>query len=288
MIFRLFILMLMGFFFAATANAKTATCPRIISQSPYITEMLDYLGLGDCIVGVSRYSQRDLPRTGGILDPNAAAIDALMADIFITSDWATLATLKKVVPKETRILRLASFNTMGQLEQNMREIVAITGRKAAIPKITAFANAWRKKVTQVQGNHKKVLLLSACSGTAYSFGPNSRLYDLFSRAGFQVVETQAKIRHIRPGMEIETLTALVEQYQPDLLFVFERRLTKQCQLIIPKIPVRILTFDGRQFLNPSVAILSGLDVLIKKQKAWQNIGQSKKDQSLLNSNASDI
>ena len=55
----------------AITHAQEKECPRIISQSPYISEMLDYLGMGHCIVGVSRYSKRDLPRTGGILDPDA-------------------------------------------------------------------------------------------------------------------------------------------------------------------------------------------------------------------------
>ncbi len=273
MIFRVLILLVISFNASIALSNETAGevgCPRIISQSPYITEMLDYLELGQCIVGVSRYSKRDLPRTGGILDPDAAAINSLMADIFITSNWATEAALHKVVPKETRLVRLASFNKMSQLEQNMRQIIDITGMPHARAKIDTFAKAWREKIKRIKGNNKKVLLLSACSGAAYSFGPNSRLFDLFTQAGFNVVETKDKIRHLRPGLEIETLTALVNEYQPDLLFVFERRLTKQCQLIMPEIPVRVLTFNGKQFLNPSVAILEGLDALLAKQKAWLN------------------
>lgn len=269
MLFRILILLAISFS-ATAANSNKAECPRIISQSPYITDMLDYLNLGHCIVGVSRYSKRDLPHTGGILDPDAAAIDALMADILITSDWATQATLNKATPKKTRVLRLASFNKMSQLEQNMREVIQATGMLQALPKVDAFAKAWRKKVQRVKGNKKKVLLLSACNGSPYSFGPDTRLFDLFTQAGFRVVETKDKIRHIRPGLEIETLTALVNQYQPDLLFVFERRISKQCKLIAPKIPVRILTFDGNKFLNPSVSILEGLDMLLNKQKLWLN------------------
>lgn len=269
MLFRALILLALSFSSTIT-NAAEAECPRIISQSPYITEMLDYLDLGHCIVGVSRYSKRDLPHTGGILDPDAAAIDALMADILITSDWATQETLNKAVPKKMHVLRLASFNKMNQLEQNMREVIQATGMLQALPKVEVFVKAWRKKIKRVKGNNKKVLLLSACNGSPYSFGPDTRLFDLFTQAGFRVVETKDKIRHIRPGLEIETLTALVNQYQPDLLFVFERRISKQCQLIAPEIPVQILTLDGNKFLNPSVSILEGLDSLLKKQKLWLN------------------
>lgn len=65
-----------------------ADCPRIISQSPYITHQLDYLGLKNCIVGTSRYDNlKDIPNTGGIIDPDAQAIAQLKPDLWITSVW---------------------------------------------------------------------------------------------------------------------------------------------------------------------------------------------------------
>jgi iron complex transport system substrate-binding protein len=254
---------------AATDNNLNQKCPRIISQSPYITEMLSYIGMEHCIVGVSRYSKKDLPRTGGILDPDAEAIDSLMPDLIITSDWSKQEIMNTVTPKSARAIRLKSFNKMAQLEQNMQTIIKATNWQQATSKVTAFAKAWRTKVKQVQGNNKKVLLLSSCSGSPYSFGPNSRLYDLFTQAGFNVIETKNKIRHIKPGEEVESLTALLDQYQPDLLFIFEQRLKKQCQMITPKVPVTILSFDGAKFLHPNTTILDGLDLLIEKKHHWQ-------------------
>ena len=253
---------------SAVIQAETKDCPRIISQSPYISEMLDYLAMGHCIVGVSRYSKRDLPHTGGILDPDAEAIDALMPDFIITSDWSKEATLKKATPKGAKAIQLKSFNKMSQLEENMKTIIKETHWEQSIPKVKAFAKEWRNKVKQVQGNNKKVLLLSSCSGSPYSFGPNSRLHDLFTQSGFNVVESKEKIRHIRPGNEVDNLTALANKYQPDLLIIFEQRLKKQCQMITPKVPVRILSVDGNKFLHPNIKILDGLDILISKKNYW--------------------
>lgn len=250
------------------STEKSNTCPRIISQSPYISDMLTYLGMEHCIVGVSRYSKRDLPHTGGILDPDADAIDSLMPDIFITSSWTKDKTIKEVIPEGVKTLRLKSFNKMSQLEDNMNTIIKTTNWKGASAKVNTFAKSWRAKVKQVQGNKKKVLLLSSCSGSPYSFGPNSRLHDLFTQAGFNVVETKGKIRHIKPGEEVETLNALLNQYQPDLLFIFEQRLNKSCQMMTPKVPVSILSFDGKKFLHPTTKILEGLDLLIKKKHRW--------------------
>lgn len=253
----------------ATNQDSYQECPRIISQSPYISDMLTYLGMEECIVGVSRYSKRDLPRTGGIQDPDREAIDALMPDVFITSNRTKEKTLKEVIPKETKIIKLQSLNKMTQLEENMKSVVEITNWKGSSEKISSFSKAWRKKVTQVKGNNKKVLLLSSCSGNAYSFGPNSRMYDLFTLAGFNVVETKEKIRHVRSGKEIEHITGLLDKYQPDLLFIFEQRLKKQCQMMKPKVPVSILSFDGEKFLLPTTKILQGLDLLISKNHRWR-------------------
>ena len=243
-------------------------CPRIISQSPYISEMLDYLGMKQCIVGVSRYSKRDLPRTGGILDPDAEAIDSLMPDLIITSNWTKEETLKAVTPNGVKAIRLKSFNKMAQLEENMNQIIQLTGWSHAKEKVKNFSKKWRAKVKQVKGNNKKVLLLSSCSGSPYSFGPNSRLHDLFTQAGFNVVETHEKIRHIQPDQEVDNLNALADRYQPNLLVIFEQRLKKQCQMITPKVPVRILSVDGNKFLHPNTAILDGLDLLISKKSYW--------------------
>jgi len=40
------------------------------------------------------------------------------------------------------------------------------------------------------------LLLSSCGGKPYSFGRETWLYALFTAAGFEVVETHRRIRHL--------------------------------------------------------------------------------------------
>jgi iron complex transport system substrate-binding protein len=80
--------------------AHAADCPRIVSQSPYITRALEWLGLAPCIVGVSRYDRRkELPSTGGVIDPDArgmAEVEAKLADIDarvdrFATDWRAAA-----------------------------------------------------------------------------------------------------------------------------------------------------------------------------------------------------
>jgi iron complex transport system substrate-binding protein len=66
-------------------------CRRIVSMAPSITETLYALGLGDCVVGVTRYCEyppqaKKKPRIGGYFDPNFEAIVALKPDLVIMLD----------------------------------------------------------------------------------------------------------------------------------------------------------------------------------------------------------
>lgn len=250
-------------------NTHAAECPRIISQSPYITYSLQWLGLEKCIVGVSRYDRLDLPRTGGILDPDKAAIDALMPDIIFTSDWTKAETLRQVTPEGTRAFRLHGFNTMQQIEDNLRSMGKATGIADIESRVSNFHHDWLQAVKRLDARGKKVLLISSCSGTPYSFGKTTWLYDLFTQAGFRPVETHAKVRHLKKGNEIEEITTLLDRFKPEVMFVFERTLNKQCNLVMPKTPVRILALDGELFLHPAPVLLQGLNDLYHKKARWQ-------------------
>ena len=65
-----------------------ATPRRIVSLAPSLTETLYALGLGDSVVGVTRYcgfppEVADLPKIGGHLDPNFEAIVSLEPDLVV-------------------------------------------------------------------------------------------------------------------------------------------------------------------------------------------------------------
>ncbi len=256
-------------FLALALNTHADECPRIISQSPYITYSLQWLGLEKCIVGVSRYDRLDLPLTGGISKPDKEAIEGLMPDLIFTSDRTKANTLKEVTPEEAQAFRLNGFNSMQQIEDNLLTL----GRASKISdielRVKNFHQDWRKAAKQVDAKGKKVLLISSCSGTPYSFGKQSWLYDLFTQAGFKVVETHENIRHIRKGDEIEEITALLNRFEPEVLFIFERTLNTQCNLIMPKTPVKIVAMDGEQFLHPAPILLKGLNDLYNKKARWQ-------------------
>ncbi|MEW6646278.1 MAG: ABC transporter substrate-binding protein [Pseudomonadota bacterium] len=254
--------------FTAAASGAPHDCPRIVSQSPYITKTLHWLGLEPCIVGVSRYDSLDRPHTGGVLDPDAAAILTLAPDLLFTSDWTTAEKLAAATPPGARGFRLDGFESMAQIEDNLRIIGHAAGMGDIEQRVSAFHRRWQEQAAAINGHGKKILLLSACSGTPYAFGRKRWLSDLFSHAGFVNVETAATIRHIKSGEEVATLNELINTLQPELLFVFERTQSRQCALIMPQTPLQIVHLDGEKFLHPAPVLLEGLAELQQQQHLW--------------------
>ncbi len=254
---------------AVQAQSATPGCPRIISQSPYITQTLQWLGLEHCIVGASRYDTLGVPGTGGILDPDAEAIALLQPELMLNTDWLPAEQWQALAPAGTRALTLHGFDTMAQMEDNIRRIGQAAGLPDAAERTAAFAAEWRRQARQVQGGGRRALLLSACSGTPYSFGTNTWLHDLFSQAGFTVAESAENLRHLHADAVINDIGILADTLKAEVLFVFERQAAQQCQLIRPQRPLPIVTLDGDSFLHPApAATLRGLAELQAKRAQW--------------------
>ncbi|MDH5785017.1 MAG: ABC transporter substrate-binding protein, partial [Chromatiales bacterium] len=186
------LLLLLTLLLSFTAHAGEPSCPRIVSQSPYLTKSLQWLGLEPCIVGVSRYDHLVLPHTGGVMDPDADALEALAPDLIFTSNWTEPEILKAVTPEGARSFRLDGFGNMAQVEENL----LLMGREAGITdielRVNNFHTDWTGRAKAIGGNGKRVLLLSACSGSPYTFGQKRWISDLFHHAGFINVETEEK------------------------------------------------------------------------------------------------
>lgn len=103
-------------------------CRRIVSMAPSITETLYALGLGDRVVGVTRYCEyppevKDKPRVGGYYDPNFEAIVALQPDLVVMLEKheQSLPGLEKlkletlVVSHKTIEGIIESFRTIGRV-----------------------------------------------------------------------------------------------------------------------------------------------------------------------------
>jgi ABC-type Fe3+-hydroxamate transport system substrate-binding protein len=252
----------------ATADA----CPRIVSQSPYITHTLTWLGLGDCIVGVSRYDTLDRPHTGGVMDPDAKALAELSPDLWFTSRWTAEETVAAATPPGARALRLHGLGSMQEIEDNLRIVSAAAGLPDGDARAAEFAADWRRKARAVQGNGTRVLLFVACDAAPYSFGRGSWLFELFTEAGFAVVEDRPHVRNLPADDAPTALKALIDELQPQLLFVF-RQDAAQCPLAAARPGLPIVPLEGAQFLHAAPTLLDGLDALALQRAAWRGPGR---------------
>ena len=251
------------------APVAEAACPRIVSQSPYITRALDWLGLRDCIVGVSRYEADDgrhLPRTGGVIDPDADAIALLEPQLMITSDWTPAERWQAIAPPGARALRVGGFRGMHEVEAMLRDI----GRAAGVPdidgRVDRFAADWRAAAQRVGGAGQRVLLLSACGEAPYSFGRGTTLHELFSRAGFAVVADHDSIRNFTPDAPDGDVAAWIASRRPDVIFAFKNRRDEACNAALVKPGIAIEPLDGAPFTHPGPALLEGLEQLRQIRK----------------------
>jgi iron complex transport system substrate-binding protein len=103
-------------------------CQRIVSMAPSITETLYALGLGDRVVGVTRFCQyppevNDKPRIGGYYDPNFEAILALKPDLIIMLEeheqslrWFEKLKIETLVVSHKTVNGIIeSFRTIGRV-----------------------------------------------------------------------------------------------------------------------------------------------------------------------------
>lgn len=246
---------------ALVGPTLAADCPRIVSQSPYITRALDWLGLGGCIVGVSRYDERDLPRTGGVMDPDADMIALLDPQLIVTSDWTKPEVWQAAAPPGAKALRVGGFRSMAEVETMLRDIGRAANLKDIDTRVDRFAADWRAAAKRVDGRGRRVLIIAACSTVPYSYGRRTTPYDLLTHAGFTVVETHDTLRHMRPGEPYETIAQLVAATRPEAIVAFISRRSEGCNAQLANAGVPIIAVDDDNFVHPGPGLIEALNQL---------------------------
>lgn len=246
-----------------TAQAENAACPRIVSQSPYLTHALEWLGRGDCLVGVSRYDRArpELPRTGGILDPDENAIAALRPDLLITSDWVDEALSKRVTPVGAKLLRVDGFRSMRDTETMLATLAEAIGAVDAPVKIEGFSRDWREAAKKIVplARKQRLLVLSTCMGNPLSFGREHVIGDIFVQSGFSLAETAPKVRHLIEGADIPDLRTLLETFRPEVIVALTNESADYCRMIAPSVDAEVVILDGAPFIHPGPGLLKAFE-----------------------------
>lgn len=242
------------------------SCPRIISQSPYLSIALDWLQRGDCLVGVSRYDHRPLPKTGGILDPDGVAMARLKPDLIVASKSADPVMMEMLTPDGARLLQVDGLNSLAASDAMLLALAEASRAPDGASRIAQLQLARQARIGQINARGERVLVLSACSGAPYSFGRQHYVGDAFAKAGFTVVETTPRIRHLREGAEIDSIGKLVELLRPDVVVSLANATSVSCNAELGTLPVKIVHLRGENFFNPGPRLIDGFKELAERMQ----------------------
>jgi iron complex transport system substrate-binding protein len=138
------------------AALPTRDCRRIVSMAPSVTETLFMLGLGDRVVGVTRYctyppEANRLPRIGGYYDPNFEAVVGLRPDLVVMLEEQELSLpgfRKLGIPT-----LVVSHKTIDGILASLRTIGEACGKGAEGQRI---AEACRQRIDRIQQQTKSL------------------------------------------------------------------------------------------------------------------------------------
>jgi iron complex transport system substrate-binding protein len=204
--------------------ASPATPKRVISFAPSITETLFALGLGDRVVGVTRYCNyppqvKNLPRVGGYTDPNFEMILSLKPDmVFLLKEHSSLSAFlqkngigMKVVDNEDLDAILASFRTIGALFGRTREADSMAA---------AIQSVMSDMVTEK--NRPRILLCigrdnpgAGSIAKVYAAGPKSFYNSLIKYAGGTNAYSDSSF--VYPSVSAEGIIRLAPDIVIDLM-----------------------------------------------------------------------
>jgi iron complex transport system substrate-binding protein len=162
---------------------------RVVSLAPNITEILFALGLGDRVVGVTRFC--DYPpearlrnKAGGFIDPDIEKIRALNPDLVIAYRGNPMESIKRL-----QAFGLAVFVLdIGERLEAVPETISKIGRMTrADAEAETLVNALGRKYAAVVGALEKTtsrpkVFLSLHGGGLMTCGRDSYLNDLIERA----------------------------------------------------------------------------------------------------------
>lgn len=162
---------------------------RIISLAPNITEILFSLGLGDKVVGVTRYC--DYPpqvlekeKIGGLVDPNLEKIQALRPDLIVAFRGNPLRLLKKMVRLHLPVFVLDAGQSLEDLFFAIEKLGRLT---RSDDQATSLIQALKKEYDSIQQDLQAVsstpkVFLSLPGQGLWTCGQESYLNDLIVKA----------------------------------------------------------------------------------------------------------
>jgi iron complex transport system substrate-binding protein len=162
---------------------------RIISLAPNITEILFALGLGEKVVGDTRYCDyppqaAEKPKVGGMVDPNIEKIQALHPDLIIAFRGNPLRILTRLKNLHFPVFVLDTGKSLADLFLTIQKIGRITREEKLAEGLLGTLRKKYRDIEQALGAvdaEPKVFLLLHGQGL-WTCGQESYLNDLLHQA----------------------------------------------------------------------------------------------------------
>jgi iron complex transport system substrate-binding protein len=275
-------------FFAAPLLA--APSPRkIVSLTPGVTETLFALGMGDRVVGVSRYCDYPAealsrPKVGTFLVPVVEAVVALEPDLVLTSpspgNHEPVAAMERVGLRVVTVPEGSA--SVAEVLGSIRSVAAAVGAAdAADPLIAGIERDLARVERKGAGLPRVPTAVVVGHDPLVLAGPRSYLGDLIVRAGGSNVADPLGGKWPRAGLEF--LFAAKPQVIVDLSMGSEAPALAERWRQLAELPAGKA---GRVYFDPSLVLLHpgprlGSQAMLLSRflhpESWQGTSQSKQD-----------
>ena len=184
------LLAITGIFFPGPVFAENPPA-RIVSLTPGVTETLFALGVGDRVVGVSRYCDyppeaRERPKVGTFLAPVVEAAAALDPDLVLTSP--SPGNYEPVAAMERAGLNVVAVpegsGSVAEVLGSIRAVAETVGAEEAAARLTAAIEAELARVARkAEGRLRVAAAVVVGHDPLVLAGPESYLGELLARVG---------------------------------------------------------------------------------------------------------
>ncbi len=219
-------------------NRLTLGCLRIVSLAPSVTDTVEYLGKGECIIATTVYSRDSREKIGGLVDPDVEKIIRLKPDVVISS---TLTPRDKIEALEGAGIEVVvlRWDTLKDIEENIRIIGKIIDVKDAEEKARLFKKAFSSK-EEIKGS---ALIFVGCKELIVA-GEGTYLSDIFEMKGFENLATRKGWYRIN--------LEYIYNIKPDFIFTF-------CDLNV-RLPgqIKVIRIASDRLLKPSPFVIYAL------------------------------
>lgn len=192
---------------------------RLISLSPNTTEALFFLGVGDRVVGRSRYCDfppevARIPQIGGYVDPNLEVILGLSPDLVTGEQGPAGPAIARKLESHGIRTYFPPTRTLAEIDEMLLgfdDLLGLAG--ASRPRVEGLRADRRRIAAAVEGRPRpRVLLVFGFAPTVVA-GPGGFADEMIRLAGGQNAVDEARSRVAYPQLSLEQVLAI----DPDLI-----------------------------------------------------------------------